>query len=110
MTAWIAFALGLAGFAALSLAMERHRDDLFHRSLSAAGQWGCRLAGTTLVCVSLGACIAAWDVSVGILAWAGVLTAASMSVGVMLTYRPRLLLPLAIGAGVCASGAWALGL
>ncbi|RIX78639.1 DUF3325 domain-containing protein [Acidovorax cavernicola] len=110
MNAWIAFALGLPGFAALGMAMERHQDELFARPLSDARRWLCRLAGAALLCASLGACIAAWSVSVGILAWAGALTGASMSVGTILTYRPRWLLPLSFSAGIVASCAWAFGL
>lgn len=95
MNAWIALAFGLAGFAALSLAMERHQAQVFGRPLARAGTLRWRLAGIALLGLSLAACLMHWRTSVALAAWLGVLTPAGLAVAWLLTYRPRRLPPVA---------------
>ena len=51
----LVFAASLAGFCALSLAMDRHSEDVFGRG-STPGPWRrwLQLGGTALLCLSLG--------------------------------------------------------
>ncbi|WP_159915431.1 DUF3325 domain-containing protein [Pantoea sp. 18069] len=105
-TAWTAWALAFPAFAALSLAMERHQDQVFGRALASRPTWAWRLAGIALLVLSLVVCAAsAWSWSVAISAWLGLLTLAALLTGLVLTYTPSKLLPLgcaSMGVGVLA--------
>ncbi|MFT3721491.1 DUF3325 domain-containing protein [Pseudorhodoferax sp.] len=106
MTAWIAWAFGLPGFAALSLAMERHQLQVFDRPLGRGAAWAARLAGIALLLVALAWCATAWHGAVAAVAWLGVLSFAALPVGLLLTYRPRrlpLLAAVVLAAGVLAA-------
>lgn len=107
MTSLACFALGLAAFAALSLAMERHRAQALradmHRLVSPlayrAGAWLLLLA-----CVAL--CVrACGGVGVGLVFCCAVLCAAGWAVTLLLSYRPRWL-PW-VGVGALGVGCWA---
>jgi len=107
--AWTAWAIGVPGFAALSMAMERHREQVFGRRLTSASAWPWRTAGCMLLFLSLFACARAWSPSVAITAWLGALSFAAVSVGLLLAYRARWLLPLsamllALAAALALSG------
>lgn len=106
MSAWIAAALALPAFTALSLAMERHQEQVFGRTLPAHASVGWRLAGIALLSLSLAACLASgWSGAVAATAWLGVLTMGAILTGWLLTYIPRQLLRLAaasLGAAALA--------
>ena len=74
----LVFAASLAGFCALSLAMDRHSEDVFGRG-STPGPWRrwLQLGGTALLCLSLGASLQAAGGSIGWVLWLGALTACS---------------------------------
>ena len=96
MSAWIAGALALPAFTALSLAMERHQEQVLGRTLPVNATLTWRLAGMALLGLSLSSCLASgWSVAVATAAWFGVLTASAMLTGALLTYVPRHLLRLA---------------
>ena len=86
----LVFAASLAGFCALSLAMDRHSEDVYGRG-STPGAWRrwLQLGGTALLCVSLGASLQAAGGSVGWVLWLGALTAAALSTVALLGYAPR---------------------
>ena len=90
MSAWIAGALALPAFTALSLAMERHQDQVLGRTLPMNATLTWRLAGTALLGLSLASCLASgWSAAVATAAWFGVLSASAMLTGALLTYVPR---------------------
>lgn len=99
MTTWIALLWSVPAFAALSLAMERHHEQVTGADLTVRSMWVWRAAGVALLLVSLGVCGHAWGASVAVAAWLGVLTLAALFTGVVLTYAPRQLRGV---AAVCA--------
>ncbi len=108
MNTWIALALGLLGFSALSLAMERHQEQVCGRALHRRAALAWRMAGALLLALSLGVCAAAWDWSVAIAAWLGLLTFAALAVGLTLAYAPRWLPPLGGMTLTASAVAWML--
>lgn len=92
----LGFALAYAGFLALCLAMERHHEQVFRRRvippwrrrlLTALG-WGLLAASMLPVAQAAG-----W--ALGLVFWAGILTATAMPLAMLLTYAPRIALALA---------------
>ncbi|KAF1048254.1 DUF3325 domain-containing protein [Xylophilus sp.] len=85
-----ALGFSLGGFAALSLAMDRHYEDWAGRGQE-PGRWRgpLRLLGTAGVALSLAASVARQGWSVGWVLWAGVLTAGALALVLVLTYAPR---------------------
>ncbi len=97
----MAFFLAFGGFAALSLAMERHYEDAFDRTLSRPQQRALRGLGSAALGLSLWVCALADGWSYGSIQWIGLLTAAGLLLIWILTYAPRL----AWGLGGAATGA-----
>jgi len=96
MNAWIAGALALPAFAALSLAMERHQEQVFGRTLARRASRSWRAGGVALLALSLACCAAAgWSGAVAVTAWMGLLTFGALLTGWMLAYLPRQLLRVA---------------
>ncbi|WP_295984783.1 DUF3325 domain-containing protein [uncultured Variovorax sp.] len=86
----LVFAASLAGFCALSLAMDRHSEDVYGRG-STPGRWRrwLQLGGAVLLCLSLGASLRAAGSAAGWVLWLGALTAAAWSTVALLSYAPR---------------------
>jgi len=86
----LVFVASLAGFCALSLAMDRHSEDVFGRG-STPGPWRrwLQLGGTVLLCVSLGASLQAAGSAIGWVLWLGALTAAALATVGLLGCAPR---------------------
>jgi hypothetical protein len=86
----LVFAASLAGFCALSLAMDRHSEDVYGRG-STPGPWRrwLQLGGTLLLCLSLGASLQAAGSAVGWVLWLGALTAAALATVALLGLVPR---------------------
>ena len=93
-----------AGFTALSLAMERHWEQLHGRGapLPARARRGLRHAGAVGLLASLAACIALRGAGQGWVAWAGVLTLAGITLVLVLTYASRGVARLGWGAAALA--------
>jgi len=93
-----------AGFTALSLAMERHWEQLHGRgaALPARARRGLRHAGAVGLLASLAACIALRGAGQGWVAWAGVLTLAGITLVLVLTYASRGVARLGWGAAALA--------
>lgn len=100
MNTWIAWALALPAFAALSQAMETHHKQTVGVPPSSRAAWLWRAVGLLLLLLSLTVCVHTWSTSVAVAAWLGVLTLAALPVGLMLTYVPRYLRTLAAGCAV----------
>jgi hypothetical protein len=86
----LVFAAALAGFCALSLAMDRHSEDVYGRG-STPGPWRrwLQLGGAVLLCLSLGASLQAAGSSIGWVLWLGALTAAALATVALLGWAPR---------------------
>ena len=100
MNTWIAWALALPAFAALSQAMESHHEQTVGVPPSARAAWLWRSAGIILLLLSLTVCVHTWSTSVAVAAWLGVLTLAAVPMGLMLTYMPQRLRVVAAGCAV----------
>jgi Protein of unknown function (DUF3325) len=86
----MAFGLCLAGMGALSLAMDRHHEQIHPRSaLTRQRRRALRIAGLLLLASSLACCVAGWGAGVGVVTWFGGLSTGALSIAVLLTYRPR---------------------
>jgi hypothetical protein len=99
-----ALAAAIAGFAALSLAMDRHWEQLHGRwsePAIPARQW-LRAGGTLGLLVSLGACIVLRGAGQGWVTWAGMLTLAALTLALTLTYASRGVARLGWGAAIAA--------
>lgn len=98
-------ALGLcfAGMTALSLAMDRHHEQLTGRpAASRAGVIAWRSLGSALLAAALWPCIAAWSSGVGLVAWCAWLTAGALLVACTLPYTPRITAGSAFASGLAA--------
>ena len=86
----LVFAASLAGFCALSLAMDRHSEDVYGRG-STPGRWRrwLQLGGAVLLCLSLGGSLRVAGSAVGWVLWLGTLTTAALSTVALLSYAPR---------------------
>lgn len=74
-----------AGFGALALAMPRHACDLFGRAPKRRTAWSLRIFGAVALCAAYAFCVAAWGVSIGPVAWCGVMTVSALGVVLILT-------------------------
>jgi len=104
MTGLTTLCLAYAGFAALSLAMERHWSDRFGREAQ-PGRWRLPLQvlGGALLARSLGPGLASQGFGIGLVAWVGCLTAAGGALVLTLTYWPKAVTisgPALLGLGV----------
>lgn len=105
-SAWgllLAFSSGVAGFAALSLAMDRHFEDCHGRGTSPGPRrrWLC-VGGALALAVSLGACITNDGAAQGWVLWFGALTVSALAVVSTASYAPRRLVQLLQTAGALA--------
>lgn len=94
----------LAGFAALSLAMDRHWAQWHGRGATPAARIrrGLRHAGTVGLAASLAACLALRGPAQGWVAWAGILTLAALVLVLTLTFAARGVARLGWTAGMAA--------
>lgn len=83
----LALALAFAGMAALSVAMDRHHEQLTRRRetprLLRVGL--CALGGL-LIALALVPCVFAWGASVGTVVWLGFLSAGALCVVLLLAW------------------------
>lgn len=99
----LSLALSFAGFASLSLAMDRHFCQATGGPPCTPPQrWLFRACGGLLLWLSLWACLAGWGNTVGAVAWWGLLTAGASGVVLGLSYRPRWVPPLALLLGAAS--------
>jgi hypothetical protein len=95
------------GFTALSLAMDRHWEGLHGRG-NLPGDGTRRLlrwSGAGGLLVSLLVCLNVWGASQGWVAWAGVLTAAAISLVLVLSYAARAIVRVGWAAGGVSAAA-----
>ncbi len=85
-----AFTASLSGFAALSMAMDRHYEDSFGRGKSPGRlrRW-MQAGGSTALLLSLAICLSMAGSSQGWVLWFGELTAGAIVLVLVLTYAPK---------------------
>lgn len=95
--------LGVAGMAALSMAMERHHEQIWGKAALAARRvWVLRAAGWLLLITAAVLAVRAQGASMGLTLWAMEISLAAVGVGLLLSYTPRVL-PWLTGAILLAS-------
>ena len=100
---YAALAAALAGFAGLSLAMDRHWEALHGRGSSPGDKtrW-LQACGTAGLLLSLAASLALKGATQGWVMWLGALTAGAVVVVLTLAYHARRIIPVAKVAGLSA--------
>ncbi len=89
--------LAYAGFMGLCLAMERHHEQVFgSRRIPVWRGRLLRIVGWLLLALSLLPVVLETGWAVGIVLWAGLLTAAGVSLAFLLPYAPRMAIALAL--------------
>jgi len=88
MTDLATLAVALVGFAALALSMHRHHRDIFGKAPTVPRRLALRIAGWGLLGMSLATCIATFGWAIGLVHWTGLLTAAGMTVALLLAAKP----------------------
>lgn len=86
----ITLSLSFVGLAFLALAMRRHHQQVWGRAPSRRVRLLLHLIGTVGLSASLVACIASAGWAIGPVLWFGLLSAASLVVVLLLTYRLRI--------------------
>ncbi|MBP3862898.1 MAG: DUF3325 domain-containing protein [Pseudomonas sp.] len=103
---WICLALSFSGFSALSLSTERHHAQVFEDKGSPLKRQLLRLLGWLLLAGAVIPGVIELGPSVGIALWAAVLSVAAGGLVILLTYRPRLIVPLAVAGPSMALAVW----
>lgn len=109
---WLALGLSFSGFAALCLAMEKHRLDLFGRdALVPASMRRLRIGGWLLLAAACALCVVRSGWGLGLVQWLGAMTVAAVVLALgLLPYRPRAIVPAAWAVPVAgALLAWLAG-
>ena len=91
----LALLLCYVGFTALCLSMPRHHDELLGYKPSGQRVKRLKLAGWSLLGVSLWAAVAAGGWGLGLVDWFAVLMVSALALVLLLPYRPKLALALA---------------
>jgi len=87
----VALALMFVGFVAVAASMERHQQELGTEKLSPRQRQIWRLGGWLLLALSIWPCLLRWQsVSVSLAAWAGLMTLAGLTLGLLFTYSPKI--------------------
>ncbi|AHV91240.1 DUF3325 domain-containing protein [Bordetella holmesii] len=84
-----AFCLAYARFTALSMAMDRHFEDAFDRTLPAGLRRALRAGGSLALALSLWLCARLHGWSYGSVLWIGMLSISGLLLIWVMTYRPR---------------------
>ncbi|WP_432377593.1 DUF3325 domain-containing protein [Duganella sp. P38] len=100
----------LGGFAALSLAIDRHWEGLHGRGNvpSDSTRRKLRWSGSGGLLVSLLVCLFVWGATQGWVAWAGMLTAAAIGLVLVLSYAGRAVVCVGWAAAGVSAAALAL--
>lgn len=99
-----ALSLACAGMTGLSLAMDRHHEQLRgSRKVPPRLRRVARGGGWALLALALALCVRVWGAGIGVVTWCAALTAGAMFVIWLLPYAPKTVLrgaALAAGIGV----------
>lgn len=99
--------LGMAGMASLSMAMERHHEQIWGKArLTLARVWTLRAAGWLLLILAAVWAVRLQGASMGLTLWVMGIGLAAVCVGLLLSYVPRVVPWLAAAALLAA---WLVG-
>ncbi|WP_185267584.1 DUF3325 domain-containing protein [Halopseudomonas xiamenensis] len=98
----LSLALCISAFGSLCLGMPRHFEQVFKRKPHPWQQRTLRLLGWGLLGLAIVPAIHALGPSVGLALWASALTIGALLQGLLLTYRPGLVVPLSLLAPLLA--------
>lgn len=94
-----AFLLLFAAMTGLSLALDRHYEQLTRqREVPPRRRRQLRVGAVILLLLSLAACTQAWGGPIGLTLWCALLTLAALAVACSLSYLPKLTLALTLVA------------
>lgn len=82
------FVLSVLAFACLAAAISRHGQVLLRRAPTAAQQQRLRLAGWSLLLLTVIVCCLGWQADVGLVMWLGWLTVAGLLLVLAISYWP----------------------
>ena len=83
--------LTYAGMTGLSLAMNRHFGQVWHkRTPPSSIKISLRISGWLLLMLALIPCINYWGTTIGLVIWPGFLSLAAILVALFLAYLPRI--------------------
>lgn len=94
----LALAAAYCGLTGLSLAMNRHHQDVFGQAPSALRARLLRAGGWVSLALSLAACLFQQGWAFGSVLWVGLLAAAGYALVLLHTYRPRWIPRVAVAA------------
>lgn len=94
----LCLALCFSGFSALSLSAERHYAHVFARKPPPARGLLLRVLGWLLLAGAIAPAVIDLGPSVGLAMWTALLGLAATVQMLLLTYKPRLIVPLTLGA------------
>jgi hypothetical protein len=106
----LALVLAFVGLAMLCLSLRRHRQHLAARAPAPAAVRAMQALSWPLLVLSMLTAIHVYGTSIGVAVWLGLLSIATLAVGLLLSYRPQLLaalgpaLVLALLRGVLPGG------
>jgi hypothetical protein len=91
-------ALCYAGLGGVCLSMQRHHHQVWRRESTAARSRVLRVAGWMLLALSLVACMRASSPAIGMVLWFGLLSAAAVTMTMLLPYAPLAVARVALAA------------
>lgn len=100
---FLTIALTIIGFGMLSISMDRHAKQVFGHPPQHHIRHLRTACGWSALTLALWPAIHAYDVSIGISVWFGVLAVVSTVIVLILSYRPRALRAAISAAAVCAA-------
>ena len=89
-----------AGFAALCLAMDKHQPDLVGHRLAATNIRWLRGAAIAVLAAAYASAAAVSGWRFGVVEWIGAIMVAALGLTLLLPYRPRWIVRLAMGGGI----------
>lgn len=98
----LSLALCISAFGSLCLGMPRHFEQVFKRKPQPLLQRALRWLGWLLLGLAALPAINALGPSVGLALWASALTIAATGQALLLTYQPRLIIPISLLAPLLA--------
>ena len=105
----LCLALCFSGFGALCLAIDRHYEQVLGNKTTTARRTLLRLLGWSLLACAIAPATARLGPTIGLALWASALTLAAAAQMLLLSYRPRLIVPLSIAAPPLALSLFLLG-
>lgn len=104
----LSLAFSFCALGLLCLAMPRHHEQVFGRKPGRSAALVLRVSGWMVLAGALNLAIMALGASIGLALWVSWLSVVTLSLGLLLTYQPRLMMPALVVApviGLC----WLVG-